>query len=85
MKSILVSIAIVLFAAIGLAPAKTAAIEPDISHVMVIIAVSPTSTTHGIQMSVLHFPSERACKTAADVFGKPVEGVTVVARCAPAK
>ena len=83
MRSITVGAAALFFAAAG--PAFTQAATPDVSHVMVIIAVSPTSTTQGIQMTVLTFPSERACSAAAAVFGQPMDGATVVARCAPAK
>jgi hypothetical protein len=82
-RSITVGAAALFFAAAG--PAFAQAATPDVSHVMVIIAVSPTSTTHGVQMTVLTFPSERACTAAAAVFGQPVDGVTIVARCAPAR
>jgi hypothetical protein len=82
-RSITVGAAALLFAAAG--PSFTRAVTPDVSHVMVIIAVSPTSTTHGVQMTVLTFPSERACTAAAAVFGQPVDGLTIVARCAPAR
>jgi hypothetical protein len=51
---------------------------------MIIIAVVPSST-NGVQMTYLTFPSERACLAAAEVFAQPVDKVTVVARCAPAK
>lgn len=86
MRSIIVGAAVLLFAAASPAVAQAAATPgPDISHVMVIIAVSPTSTTNGVQLAVLTFPSERACTAAAAVFGQPVDGVTIVARCAPAK
>lgn len=83
MRSIIVGAAVLLFASAS--PVTTRAATPDVSHVMVIIAVSPTSTTHGVQMTVLTFPSARACTAAAAVFGQPVDGVTIVARCAPAR
>lgn len=87
MRSTIASAAALIFAAAGPVSAQAAppAPGPDIQHVMVIITVAPASTTNGVQMAVLTFPSERACKAAADVFGQPVDGVTVVARCAPAK
>jgi hypothetical protein len=83
-RSIAISAAALLFAAAGPAHAQTAPPAPDIQHIMVIIAVAPSST-NGVQMTYLTFPSERACKAAAGIFAQPVDGVTVVARCAPAK
>jgi predicted permease len=86
-RSIITGAAVLLSAAVGAVSAQAApqaAPGPDVSQIMVIIAVAPSST-NGVQMTYLTFPSERACLAAAEVFTKPVDHVTVVARCAPAK
>jgi hypothetical protein len=83
-RSIIASSAALLFAA-ATAVSAHAAPPPDVRHVMILITIAPTSSTNGVRLAVLHFLSERACLAAAEVFAKPVENVTVVARCAPAQ
>jgi hypothetical protein len=84
-RSIIVGAAALLSAAVGAVSAQAAPPPgPDVQHIMVIIAVSPSST-NGVQLTYLTFPSERACQAAAEIFAKPADNVTVVARCAPAK
>jgi hypothetical protein len=84
-RSIVVNTAALLFATVGYASAQAAPPGPDIQHVMVIIVTSTTSSANGVQLTYLTFPSQHACEAAAAVFGQPVEGAHVVARCAPAK
>jgi hypothetical protein len=84
-RSIVVNAAALLFVAAGHGFSQAAPPSPDVSHYMVIIATSTASATNGVQMTVLTFPSERACAAAAAVFGQPVDGAKVVARCAPQK
>jgi hypothetical protein len=80
-RSIIASSAALLFAAA--VSAQAAPPTPEVRHVMLLITVAPTDTAYSVRLSFLHFPSERACLAAAEIFAKPVENVTVVARCAP--
>jgi hypothetical protein len=80
------SAAVLLFAAVGAISAQAEPLTPgpDVQHVMVLITVVLPDTANGVRLAVLTFPSERTCLAAAEIFAKPVEHVTVVARCAPA-
>jgi hypothetical protein len=83
MRSFVVAAGAIMLGLVGLS--AKAAPGPDISHYMVIIATSTSSSTSGVQMTTLTFPSERACTAAAAVFGQSAPGANVVARCAPVK
>jgi hypothetical protein len=83
MKSLMIAAGIIMLTLGGLS--AKAAPGPDISHYMVIVATSTSSSTSGLQMTTLTFPSERACTAAAAVFGQSAPGANIVARCAPVK
>jgi hypothetical protein len=84
-RSIIASFAALLFAAATAVSAQAAPPTPEVRHVMLLIMVVPTDTANGVRLGVLHFPTQRTCLAAAEILAKPVENVTVVARCAPAQ
>jgi hypothetical protein len=85
-RSTVASAAFLLFAAVETSSAQTTSLTtgPEVRQVMVLMAVGP-NVARGSQTAVLTFPSERACRIAAEIFAKPVLNVNVIARCAPAR